>query len=270
MEIKDALDLLGIERVIWVDDWFIETAEELAKTLVCNLETTRACAFEELTDFLDQAEADPGAAIPTFAEVLIQLDTARRTAMRSAYLAKEHELNEAFATADLKEHHVTEVCQLLGVKLQDRLSFDGAEKALKEGCAAGDSGVMYVIDLKNAAEAADSTRGLELIKLLHEEKSKGTAFLLTHEARCATESKVEQELRQILQGGGSKAPVCVIAKERLEGDEAGSVDEGLKIALKRAGLRRGVHEVLMKAGSTLQTAFDTAAEMLLGHPSGTA
>ncbi|MBQ0961066.1 hypothetical protein KAK06_19075 [Ideonella sp. 4Y11] len=71
------------------------------------------------------------------------------------------------------------------------------------------------------------------------------------------------------------APVCVIAKERLDavGDAAlspegrhGAVAEALRIAIKRAGLRRNVHEVLVRVQSHIDKAFKAASNDLLAVP----
>lgn len=267
METKETLALLKISRVIWVDDWFMEDAAEIASTLVKNLETTRACGFAEFPEeMLQAADDDPGGTIPVIAEVLLKLDVDRRRAIRSAFLAKEHENNTEFATADLKEDQVKQVCELLDVKPEDRFSFGNAEAKLAQVCNDGDAQVMYVIDLKDASGDPHSERGLELVKVLANCGSKGTAFLLTHEAQLSSETEVEKRLRATLQAEGADAPLCVIAKERLESDGHAGVAEGLQVALKRAGLRRAVHEVLLAAVSKVQSAIGSATGMLLEVP----
>jgi hypothetical protein len=61
-------------------------------------------------------------------------------------------------------------------------------------------------------------------------------------------------------------PICVIAKERLESEAHNAVADGLRIAIKRAGLRRGIHEVLIKAESEVVSAFRGAMDSLLTIP----
>lgn len=158
-------------------------------------------------------------------------------------------------TPDLSDEQIESVCTHLSIAKEDRWPFDKAEAAML-GLAkdAGDTAISYIIDLNDAQGAAGNTRGLELLKALHGAGSKATAFLLTHYATKSNEAEKELELRNTLlqEGSPDVSPVCVIAKERLysEGDAAsstegrdGTVAKALRIAIKRAGLRRNVHEV---------------------------
>ncbi len=76
-------------------------------------------------------------------------------------------------------------------------------------------------------------------------------------------------------GRWTSPPVCVIAKERLypEGEAAtsaagrdGTVAMALRIAIKRAGLRRNVHEVLVRVHNHIEQAFKDASNDLLEVP----
>jgi hypothetical protein len=118
---------------------------------------------------------------------------------------------------------------------------------------------------------------LELLRVLHGASSKATALLLTHYATKSNEAEKELELRNTLLQEGSLdvSPVCVIAKERLYPDEdaassvegrSGAVAKALRIAIKRAGLRRNVHEVLVRVHNHIANAFKDASNALLEVP----
>ena len=65
--------------------------------------------------------------------------------------------------------------------------------------------------------------------------------------------------------GGLGLPVCVVAKERLsdKADDDEGMAAALRVGVKRAGLRRSLHEVLTRARAKLHGAIDEAALNLL-------
>jgi hypothetical protein len=105
---------------------------------------------------------------------------------------------------------------------------------------------------------------------LHSINSQATTFLLTHEASTENEAQREVELRDLLQSDDAAlvvAPICVVAKSRLDGEELESaVAAGLRIAIKRAGLRRSIHEVLVRAQREVKSAFEASMKAMLEIP----
>lgn len=266
MNVGEALQVLGANRVIWIDDHF-NKGDQLAKLLLNNIEAAKNSTDESLVDILGRYEysSDPHEleqyikdAAP---EVLAKL--------KDEFFAQEAEAQQ-MATRDLSESDVGKACHLLGVKDTDRWTFKDAYQHLAAVCNAGDESVSYVVDL-NETGGSDK-EGLQVLRRLGALKSLGTAFILTHEASVATEQKVEDELRGALAGpaGGAKEfdiPVCVIAKQRISDAESEvGIEDALRVAIKRAGLRRSMHEVLGRASKDIQEAFHRAAEMLVSIP----
>ncbi|MBN9065309.1 MAG: hypothetical protein J0H60_02235, partial [Rhizobiales bacterium] len=186
--------------------------------------------------------------------------------IKAAFFTKEGESRD-FATGELSATAVEKACALLGVAAEDRWTFDKADRELAALCQGGDPEFSYVVDLNEAG--GSKTRGLEVLRTLWNEKSSGTAFILTHETGVAGEAKRESDLRaQLTDLGGLGLPLCVIAKERLydNPEDADSMAEALRIGVKRAGLRKSVHDVLCEAQKTLHQAIDEAANNLLSVP----
>ena len=266
MEVSEALNILGAKRVVWIDDCFNDTPAQLAVLLTNSLETATACDFAELNDALAQHEYDADPSRGAIAQILADLPAARVAEIKAAFFTKEGESRD-FATGELSATAVEKACALLGVAAEDRWTFDKADRELAALCQGGDPEFSYVVDLNEAG--GSKTRGLEVLRTLWNEKSSGTAFILTHETGVAGEAKRESDLRaQLTDLGGLGLPLCVIAKERLydNPEDADSMAEALRIGVKRAGLRKSVHDVLCEAQKTLHQAIDEAANNLLSVP----
>ncbi len=266
MEVAEALEILGAKRVIWIDDCFNDTPEQLAVLLTNNLETAIACNFVELNGALAQHEYDADAARALIAQLLTDLSVERMAEIKAAFFTKEGEGND-FATGELSATAIEKACKLLGVTNEDRWTFDKADRELEALCENGDLELSYVVDLNEAG--GSQTRGLDVLRTLWNKKSSGTAFILTHETNIAGEVKRESELRaQLTDLGGLGLPLSVIAKERLydNPEDADAMAEALRIGIKRAGLRKSVHDVLNEAQQSLHQAIDDAANRLLSVP----
>ncbi len=266
MQVSQALEILGVTRVIWIDDRFNSTAAQIAALLTNSLETALACAFPELQAALEGYEIDSAGAVQTITQILTDLNAQRIEEIRTTFFARER-TEKGFPTNELSGDAIASACRLLGVAAEDRWTFEKADQHLPGLCAAGDAELSYVVDLNESG--GSPTRGLDMLQALWNGKSQGTAFILTHETNISGEAKTEQELREKLQDlGGLGLPVCVVAKERLS-DKAGD-DEGmaaaLRVGVKRAGLRRSLHEVLTRAQAKLHGAIDEAALNLLTVP----
>ena len=269
MQVSEALEILGAKRVIWIDDRFNTTPGQIAALLTNSLETALACAFPELQAALEAYETDPASAVQNVAQIITDLDAQRIEEIRTTFFARER-TEKDFPTNELSGDAIASACQLLGVAAEDRWTFEKADQDLPGLCAAGDAELSYVVDLNESGGSA--TRGLDMLQALWNGRSQGTAFILTHETNVSGEAKTEQELREKLRdlGGpsGLGLPVCVIAKERLSdkaGDEEGMA-AALRVGVKRAGLRRSLHEVLTRVREKLQGAIDEAALNLLTVP----
>lgn len=270
MQVSEALEILGAKRVIWIDDRFNTTPEQTATLLTNGLETAMACAFPELQETLEGYEVDAAGTVQAVAQILTDLPPERTEEIRTAFFARER-ADRGFATNELSSEAVSCACQLLGVSEADRWTFDKADQDLPGLCEAGDAELSYVVDLNESG--GSPTRGLDMLQALWTGNSKGTAFILTHETDISGEAKTEQSLREKLLEtapdlDGLGLPVCVIAKERLldKAEDADGMAAALRVGVKRAGLRRSMHEVLARARGKLHAAIDQAALNLLTVP----
>ncbi len=266
MKISQALEILGVKRVIWIDDHFNETPAQLANLLTNSLETTQACEFPEFQDALTMYEFDAAAAVSEVAQILADLPPERIEEIKAKFFAEEATQKD-FPSKELSADVISKACELLGVEKKDRWTFEKADQALETLCTNGDAELGYIVDLNEAGGAP--TRGLDMLRVLWESKSGGTAFILTHDTDTAGEGKTEKKVREELSDSdGLGFPICVISKERLynKADDSEAMSEVLRIGVKRAGLRRSMHEVLDKAQNTMYTAIDEAAKNLLSVP----
>lgn len=267
MLLSQALDCLGTKRTIWIDDIFNESPAELAQLLLNRRETALACSVHEIRPVLEQAQFGEEAVLPQLVELLAALGPERRSQIRQAFFAQESE-DDSFPSDELTQPTVFKVCGLFGISAEDRWTFDRAFSSIQELCASDDSHVSYIVDLNEVG--GSSTRGLELLKLLWQIESKGTAFILTHEAEASSEASIESELRSLLLKEDPKQlgiPVCVISKQRFfdeENDDA--LRDALKISIKRAGLRRSLSDVVFRTASVVHDSFHAAASSLLSIP----
>jgi hypothetical protein len=264
MTLEQALGLLGTTRVVWIDDHFNETAIDLAEKLWQHFETTRQCDFTELRDVVGTYEFNQEAALDTIRQILADTPQARRDEINQQFLQRQQVVDED-PIEELTTDSIERACALLGVQKADRWSFEGSDARLKSLCEAGDEGVSYIIDLKDSARSKDDTRGLGILVTLHHLGSKGTAFILTHEVDDKSEADAERRLLEMLDPKDAEAvAICVVSKHRIGADiDKAAVEEALRIAIKRAGLRRSVHEVLAKAKTEISTSFAHAASSLL-------
>jgi hypothetical protein len=270
----EALNLLGSKRVIWIDDRFATaSAEKLVGILIEHTDIALQVCSDALKGPLRKINEGDETGNAELNQAVANLEVNDSTALLRAVL-KEAEKN---GLNDLPDEQIASVCEHLSIAAQDRWSFDGAEAQMlalaKDG---GDAEICYVIDLNDALGATENLRGLELIRSLHEAESKATAFLLTHFATKTDEAEKELALRHELSTEAlGVAPVCVIAKQRLyavgDGDLSqegrhNAVAEALRIAIKRAGLRRNVHDVLVRVQNHIDKAFKAASNDLLAVP----
>ena len=266
MHIDQALNTLGVERIIWIDDRFCQTPAELAKLLTISVETTRSCQIPELKAALSVHDVDVDAAMNQITQVLADLPVARVTEIREDFFHAVSQDDE-FPTNELPAKAMDLACELLGVSAEDRWTFDRADRELPTVCADGDASLGYIVDLNEAG--GSPSRGLDVLRALSAGGSAGTTFILTHEADIAGEGQKELDIRTKLSDlEGLGFPICVIAKERLY-DKADDVDgmvASLRIGVKRAGLRRSMHEVLAAALARMHEAVVDASERLLRIP----
>jgi len=265
--VSEALSCLGSNRTIWIDDLFNKSPTELANLLLDSWEIAIECDFDELDPIIRRAEYGAEAVRVELIEKLAELAPKRVEEIRDTFFAHES-MKDLFASDELPGKAVEKICSFLGVKQEDRWTFDAATKGLAKLCADGDATISYIVDLNESG--ASTTRGPEILRLLWDEKSKGTAFILTHETVAVGEASKETELRGELAKGGIDAlgiPICVIAKERLFNfKDDKDLEEALKISIKRAGLRRSLSEVVSRTQGTVHAAFGNAASGLLTVP----
>lgn len=267
MNVTEALKCLGASRVIWIDDEFNKKPFNLAKMLSQHLDVAKHCEFpeQELRELIENADTFHD----TFEDDLTAYFEKHKIVaerVQREFLLKLAE--ESSSQRELAKSSIERICELLEIKKSDRWPFDGVDAKLPALCKdSADDEILYIVDL-NDAVSNNEDRGLEVLLHLDELKSHGTAFLLTRETDVAGEATKEADLRAKLKlRSPSRAdlliPTCVIAKERLL-DQADDdvVQEALRVAIKRAGLRRSIHEVLWKAGNAMNDSFQSAAESL--------
>lgn len=267
MEIREALCALGVDRVIWIDDYFNETPGQLADLLCNSIEIALACSIDELQLALEQYSFDESESRILVEQILTDAGPERCAEIKKIYFAQE-KTQESIETDEISAESFKAVYELMDIKAHDRWTFKGYEKKIEAVCEAGDSKISYIIDLRDGHE--NPFRGLEVLACLQSLKSKGTAFILTHETTEDGEASLETLLLSKLRESTprSEIPICVIAKQRLisDSDDDLIIHNALKVAIKRAGLRRSMHEVLQRAAQDVMSAFIMASDQLLEIP----
>lgn len=267
MNVAEALSVLGVSRVIWVDDIFNKSAPALAEMLIGAHEIALECRFADITPILERVPFGEDGLAEELEQKLAELGQEKSDQIREAFFAKEA-VQEIFASAEMTDPAVDRVCDLLKIKPDDRWNFDQAVAEIPGVCGADDFSVAYLVDLDQTG--VSGTRGLEILELLHANNAKGTALILTHEADRSSEVTKETDLRRRLMEDRADAleiSISVIAKQRLLAPESeDDVEEDLKRALKRAGLRKSLSSVVGSAKKVVAEAFDNAAASLLTIP----
>ena len=275
---SEALRHLGTSRVIWIDDQFDRTAEQLGKLLVEKPAIARRCGFPELRDTFAKCEFDDDGAVVDadgfefeVIQALTDASESRRDEINQIYLAAERS-SEGSPVPEMTTETIRAACQLLAVSESDRWSFEGVEQRVRQaitGYSGGDDEVSYIIDLKDdRSPGLNNRRGLEILKVLAGEGSRATAFVLTHETTSKAEAELERELVLQLDEAADKFPFCVVSKESLIGNsvEIGRLEETFVIAIKRAGLRRSVFEALSVVEPVVIKSLAEAKRRLLRIP----
>ncbi|GJD91010.1 hypothetical protein BHAOGJBA_4554 [Methylobacterium hispanicum] len=267
MKLEAALHCLGGTRVIWIDDHFNDTPAQLATMFIANLEKVKVSGVPEFADLLERDEFEPEATEGRLVQALTDMREDRRDEVKAIFFDVEKAV-EGFPVDELSTAAVERACSLLAIADKDRWTFDGVEQKIRDTVREGDGNVSYIVDLKESRGTRSLvTRGMDILKVLATEGSRGTAFILTHETVIANEGKTEVELRMGLEPD-EDIPLCVISKQRLAGRDPDTevMEEAFRVAIKRAGLRRGVHEVLTKAAPQVPRWFEDARGRLLRIP----
>lgn len=265
MDLTAELQALGTDRVIWIDDKFSQSPTKLAKLLLASPDIAMKCGTRRIVEILEQAEFNPGAE-HDLQQALNDMTEEDRAEIQQCFF-KEEAVKEGMSTPELEDGVIKTVCKLLCIADGDRWTFSDAGRNIKGVCEGGDEKVSYIVDLNEAG--GDDKRGLEILQALHQHSSKGTAFLLTHSATATEEASKEAELQGDHEAKDTLAqvPVCVISKERLtDAADESAMANALRIAIKRAGLRRSVHEVLHSVRPSVASAVNAAAQQLLAIP----
>jgi hypothetical protein len=267
MKVEEALKALGADRVIWIDDHFNDTPEKFAKLLLSNQEVAAKCGEAWLSEGLEKLKFGGADVEQQIVQSVVDLGKEKLEVLKTMFFKLEADA-KGMQTSELSVDNVENVCKLLAIKDVDRWTFQDAAAKLRELCA-DDSRIGYMIDLNEAA--GGPTQGLETLKSLGEWGSKGTAFIMTHSSDIAGEVAKEQELLDKLQEGNKlqlpRIPICVVSKERItaaKDDE--ELQHHLRVAIKRAGLRRSVHEVLHHLENDIVAAVNVASRKLLEIP----
>lgn len=257
MQVQEALTVLGVNRTVWIDDIFSTTRAQLITALIEHEHLVPELGMADLTETLNDFDVEREAL-----RDFIERATPERAAMiRAALLDK---IAEGTGVREFGDVFVQKMRNFLSIAQNDCWDFPQAGHRLTVLCATATDQVSCIVDLNNGL--GDKEAGLETIRLLSEKTFKGTVFLLTNEATTTTEAQLEKTLREQLRNEMEEIdipPVCVIAKGRFgdfEDDDV--IKESLRIAIKRAGLRRSLHQVLGFMKSELEAAYITAQETL--------
>lgn len=269
MELREILQALGTDRVIWIDDKFNRTPAQLADQLVASPELARKAGNAAVNTALDNYEFQEGSnGLDELRQVLLDMSPTDRDALSKAFFDAETAA-VPMAAPELSDQVIEVACSLLNIRPEDRWTFSDAMQNVEVSCK-DDARVSYIIDLNESG--GNDKQGLEVLKALHQYKSKGTAFLLTHSATTGDEAAKETELlgdmndTHVTAASDSSFPLCVVSKQRLESADRDGIAQALQVAMKRAGLRRSVHEVLQTVRSDVSSAFEQAALKLLEIP----
>ena len=256
MALTEIREVLGIERIIWIDDRLVNSPPDLAAILLAN--PAAGAEFNEVAALLTAAGAGADVA-DELAQRIADLAAGRRDALLTVALATEA-ANGNFASKELSATTADEVCTLLEIEAADRWSFHDAADRLPE-LAGNDSSVGYIIDLSEAA--GDDRRGANILSELVDRGCLGTPFILTHATDAAGESALELDIIAALPQafGGGTVPVTVVAKVRLEGG-ADAIERAFEVGFKRAGLRKALRLVVYAARQKILEAFDASASLL--------
>nr|WP_313124584.1 hypothetical protein [Stenotrophomonas geniculata] len=265
MDLASALAALGVTRSIWIDDHFGGGYDDLFEIIYSDLEVARQVNFDGLEGALPDEDYD--AQGERLRDFVGKLNGQQSSQLEQLFLTAQREFR-GLEVKELDRNSIQRTSELLGIEENDKITFDDAEKIIPELCRGGDSSYGYIVDLTNRAKGLD---GLDTLATLSSANSQGTIFILTHEASLHNEAEKEAELREkfIVKNESLNAPpICVISKARLEdaGEDDGALEEQLKVALKRAGLRRSVHGVIGVAENALAIAMNGAKAELLDIP----
>lgn len=272
MNLEEALRHLGATRVIWIDDHFEDTPEQLGRMLAANLEATSACDFPELKAIVEEDEYDPSSTQSKIVERLLETPQARRDAMKQAFFVEERKVEGAPAP-EMQSDAIDEACRLLAIAPQDRWTFhkvlDKVGQTYAE-CDGDDRHVSYIVDLNDSrVPGSPNKSGVTILRHLATLGSKSTAFVLTHESAISDEGRLEEDLIGDMGADGvAPFPFSVVSKGRLVAGppEVSPLEEAFRVAIKRAGLRRSLHEVLRLAEPQVLRSFEDAKRRLLRIP----
>ena len=261
MDLATALSTLGVDRVVWIDDVFARSSTDIFRLLNDNREVAKNIDFPGLIAAINEYDID-GIELAKFIETL---DKGQLVTLEAKYFEADAKEGQT-STTELSEDRMTATAKLLKVTEADKWTFEAARDQIPATCRDGDGAIAYVVDLRNGANAPEE--GINTLIHLSESGSRGTMFVLTHDATVETEGEVEASIRAKIRGRCEGCPpVCVVSKDRIkETNNDPDLEDALKVAIKRAGLRRIVHEVVEVARKDIESAFHAASELLLGIP----
>jgi hypothetical protein len=267
---NELLRSLGIRRVIWIDDVFDSSLDNVKAALLRdptplhNLELPAFSAAMKAENDIDRFDRLLGTALEATTEADLRelKDEIRRLAA-----VRENELSYIDSPkTDLPVETIELACKILNVAAEDRVSFESGLSLIQSAKSEDDNNaVAYIVDLQDALRRADigAAAGVEVLKRIYARQRSERVFVLTHEALIETESEKEDQIVQALGDAliGHPYP-CVISKVRINKADPEALAEGLQIALKRSSLRREIFNVCSEAQEKAATAINkTRAEM---------
>ncbi len=274
---RELLDKLGIERVVWIDDMFDQTIDNLFEALKKTPKIiVEMPGFEEAASILDEDgfPTDEGQfedRLRSGLESLSQEDQAelnKRVRKQGAY--EEGQSSKIPSEPeDLATETAKAICEMLGINDEDCRGFEDGRQLVNSGFGEASHCVAIIVDMQNAMQGSGlgDQAGLEILNRVYTREGEEMVFVLTHESAPDRESDKEEQIVNSLEEAeiAQRFP-CVISKQRLQNKSGEALSNELKIALKRSSLRREVYRVSTNAKKVVSEAVEKTRDSMCKIP----
>lgn len=240
MPIKEIASDLQITKVIWIDDLFCKNNTALKKLLLENLNHFSSLEDPSLralveTDVYKNAEEFPLVFENILTPIIEDFDSNK---IESTF----NDLIRALAAAnedhkDLNIETINFIASELDAVKVERLSFSAAWDALNNA-SLSDEGTLYLIDKDNKYDVhPEFQSGIDVIKLLVKNESKGMPVLFSHNFTPDQESQHEIKLIESVKDAARNSILPLAAMSKLQFNDVDNRKARLIAALKRITVR---------------------------------
>ncbi len=266
MNALETARFLGYNNIVWIDDHFNTSPEEVANLIISNYEVCSQYNFNDtsINEILNQYSAfkDLDTVDVFYESIKSDLISFLQTKAPVDLLRIKNIVLEQ-ETASKSEHQkelspkiIEQICNYLQIDKDKRLNFSNAYSFISS--TKNDNDTLYMIDLSEGE--SNPEKGLDILIQLIRQKSKSTAFILTHNT-----SKQDERKTEILYSDRpefkNKITFSVISKEKLYNESL--LDNSLKAALKKVTLRKNMVAILKKLEGHLQSVYSNTNNLLL-------